>query len=857
MEYLWRHPHALAQTQGTPGHARFPFLVPQNLSGYRRILLFSAVLGFLAHTLTLALFSNRPEGRYLSNFLQFFLGLIGCLAMADAGSRSERAARRIWFYAAIALGAYTAGQLIFITYDLLSRGAGYAPRISDQFFFFWVVPLLAASAIDALGQQEGFDATALLDFTQLLLLGIVLHLFVFGDASTWLNHTQQMEFLKLKVRVVRDVLVLSFLWGRAWLTHSRQLRGLFLRLGIFYLAYSVADAVYLYIEAVRDIDPGTWFDMLWSLPRLLAVLLALSWKWRPDAEPDRLSPARGSQACLRVLPVVGPIAILGISFRAFSAAPVLWGSLIAGSFIVASIRLLLMQSRQGKMLSDLNQSNELLHSIIEGTSEAIYLKDHEGRYKLINSAGARYMGFSPEQVLGKTDRELLSPETIGAIVKTDKQVLTQGLPVTCEEQLIEGGATRTFLSTKNPYRDAEGKVVGVLGISVEITEHRRMEEQLRRSQRMESIGTFSGAIAHDFSNLLTVIKGYGQLTIGEVADKPELHGNLEQILKATDRAAALIRQLLAFSRQQVLQPRVICLNDVISHLQKMLQRLIGEDIQIATSFIPDLWAIKADPGQIEQVLMNLAANARDAMPKGGKLSFETQNLRVDDGYARSTVNMDPGEYVMLAVTDSGVGIDEKTQARIFEPFFTTKPAGTGLGLATVYGIVKQSGGFIWVESSPGAGTTFKIYLPRVEQPVDYRMDPLTFPNLNQNHHTVLLVEDDDQVRELACKALQKAGYTVLNAGNAEEAQGLAARHEGPIHLLLTDVVLPGTYGGEMARRITQQRGETRVLYMSGYSGDAILYHGVPPAASNVLQKPFTPDFLLERVRKVLQSAAPA
>ncbi|HEY6348024.1 MAG TPA: PAS domain-containing protein [Candidatus Angelobacter sp.] len=723
MEYLWRHPHALAHANRAPGaKSSFSFLSQRNLNGsYRRILLTTAVLAFLAHALVLALFPSRGEGQLLSNLLQLLLGLLAFLAMLDAGQRSRLLARRIWFYAAAAIGAYTAGQLVLIGYTLFQQGPRFIPRISDQFFFFWVVPLLAASAIDTLGWHEGFDLAALLDFTQFLILGVALHISVFGDPLRWQSHAQEMEFLKLKVRVIRDILVLGWLWGRAWLTGSRQLRSVFMRLGFFYLAYSLADGIYLSAEAAWQIKLGTWFDLLWSLPRLTAVVLALTWAWTDASGVVRPSPRRRSYIWLQMAPIVVPLVMLGVSLNTFTSSPFLWASLMVSSFAVVSMRLLITQSRQERAHAELRHSNELLHSIVEGTSEAIYLKDPEGRYKLINTAGARYMGHSREEVLGKTDRELLSAETVVSILKTDEQVLTRGESVTCEEVLFEGGVTRTFLSTKNPYRDSDGQIIGVLGISVEITEHRRMEEQLRRAQRMESVGAFSGAIAHDFSNLLTVIKGYSQLSLSERQHHPGVYGNLEQIVKATDRATALIRQLLAFGRQQVLQPRVLNLNDVISHLQQMLRRLIGEDVEITTRFDVDLWPVKADPGQVEQVLMNLAANSRDAMPTGGKLILQTANVHLDESYARSHVNVQPGDYAMFAVSDTGMGMDAQILARIFEPFFTTKPVGkgTGLGLATTYGIVKQSGGYIAVESEPGVGTTFKVYLPRVDQPLEY------------------------------------------------------------------------------------------------------------------------------------------
>lgn len=855
MEYLWRHPHGFTGTDYAQGTAGPSSLSSNKLKkSYRSVLFVIAVLCFAAQAFVLA-FLSHDQGRFFSNILQFLLGVVAFLALLDAARRARRTARWIWAYAAAAIATYTLGQLILIGYIVFQHGFYYAPRITDQFFFFWAVPLLAAAAFDAFGWQDGFDFILLLDLAQVVVLGVALHISVFGDMSRWSTRPQEMEFLKLKVRVIRDVVVLGWLWGRAWLTGSRQLRSIFLRLGVFYLSYSLADAVYLSAEAIWHVRVGTWLDILWSLPRLMAIVLALYWVPRELAEAPACSGRSRYQVLLQAAPIVVPLIMLGLSFRTISSAPILWAGLMIVSFSLASTRLLVTQTRQEITLSDLKGSNDLLHSIIEGTSEAIYLKDQQGRYKLINAAGARYIGLSPEQMLGKTDRELLSPETIGPIIKTDSEVLNSGRPVTCEEELIEDGVTRTFLSTKNPYHDPDGNLAGVLGISVEITERRRMEEQLRRSQRMESIGAFSGAIAHDFSNLLTVIKGYSQLTLDEIEAKNEFRGNLEQIVKATDRAAALIGQLLAFSRQQVLQPRVISLNDVISHLQKMLHRLIGEHIQIVTSFSNGLWAVKADPGQMEQVIMNLAANARDAMPSGGTLNVDTWNVVLQDPSACSNLGLPPGEYVLLVVGDSGIGMDVQTQARIFEPFFTTKQSGTGLGLATVYGIIKQSGGSISVESHEGLGTTFKIYLPRVHQPVELRKEAPAIPELDHSHETILLVEDDVQVREFATAALMKRGYTVLAAVTPAEAHAFAARHEGPIHLLLTDVVMPGTSGIEVAREILNQRSETRVLYISGYSGDAVLHHGLPEVGINFLQKPFTPGALIERVRRVLESDA--
>ena len=539
------------------------------------------------------------------------------------------------------------------------------------------------------------------------------------------------------------------------------------------------------------------------------------------------------------------------------AAPTASAFLVVISFAVAGTRLLITQFRQEHTLEDLRQSNELLHSIVEGTSEAVYLKDLEGRYLLMNSAGARSIGKTVEEVLGKTDRELFPPATLEVIRQSDQQVLTHGKPQTAQEVILTGAGSRTFLSTKNALRDAEGRITGVLGVSMDITERRRLEDQLRRAQRMEAIGAFSGAIAHDFNNLLTVIKGYSQLILSG-SGKPQSRTSVQQIDMAADRAASLIRQLLAFSRQQILQPRVINLNDIVSNLQKMLHRLIGEDVQIATHLADDLWAVKADPGQIEQVLMNLAANARDAMPTGGRMTLETRNVTLGAEYTSSHADVTPGEYAVLAVSDTGMGMDAETQGHIFEPFFTTKPPGkgTGLGLATVYGIVKQSGGHIWLYSEPGAGTTFKIYRPRANEPVEYLTGAMMpVPVTRRGHETVMLVEDDAQLRELTHAVLVAAGYTVLAADGADQAQTVAGQHRGPIHLLLTDVVMSGMGGREVARNICGKRSETRVLYMSGYTGDAIVHHGVLDAGISFLQKPFTPTALIERVREVLDAPA--
>jgi nitrogen-specific signal transduction histidine kinase/DNA-binding response OmpR family regulator len=393
----------------------------------------------------------------------------------------------------------------------------------------------------------------------------------------------------------------------------------------------------------------------------------------------------------------------------------------------------------------------------------------------------------------------------------------------------------------------------------DVTERRALEQQLRQAQKMEAIGRLAGGIAHDFNNLLMVISGYSEFLLERIGPDPALRAPAQEIANAAERATTLTRQLLAFSRKQMLAPKVLDLNGIVTENLKMLTRLIGEDIDLVMVPGAELGAVKADPGQIEQVIMNLAVNARDAMPHGGKLTIETANVTLDENYARFHAPVRPGEYVMLAISDTGLGMDTETQSHIFEPFFTTKgPRGTGLGLSTVYGIVKQSEGYIWVYSEHGKGTSFKVYLPRVSatgemvavQPAVTALRP------GQGDETIMVVEDEPNLRRLARQALESQGYSVLDAADGASAIQVSNSHQGPIHLLLTDVIMPGMNGRELALRISSLRPETRVLYMSGYTENAIGHNGTLDEGITLLQKPFTLPALKAKVREVLDTPLP-
>ena len=430
-----------------------------------------------------------------------------------------------------------------------------------------------------------------------------------------------------------------------------------------------------------------------------------------------------------------------------------------------------------------------------------------------------------------------------------------------EKQLCRHDGTTIWVEENTQgVRDANGQVLFYEGSFKDITERKRveeekrtLEEQLRQSQKMEAIGQLAGGVAHDFNNLLTVISGYSQLSLSTLEKEDPLRESIEEIKKAAERAANLTRQLLAFSRRQMMEMKVLDLNASMRDLDKMLRRVIGEHLELVTLSADDLGRVKADPGQVEQVILNLAVNARDAMPSGGKLTIETANVEMDATYAHKHVALTPGHYVMLSVSDTGVGMTPEVKERIFEPFFTTKEKGkgTGLGLSTAYGIVRQSGGDIWVYSEPGHGSTFKIYLPRAEEHVGEEKEKAVKKELLRGNETILVVEDEEEVRKLSARILKKQGYRVLEASHGGDALLICQKHAEAIHLIVTDVVMPQMGGKELANQLKNLQPDIKVLFTSGYTDNAIVHHGVLDAGINFIQKPFFPDALVRKVREVL------
>jgi signal transduction histidine kinase/HAMP domain-containing protein/ActR/RegA family two-component response regulator len=506
---------------------------------------------------------------------------------------------------------------------------------------------------------------------------------------------------------------------------------------------------------------------------------------------------------------------------------------------------------------ELARSVSLLTTTLESTADGILVVDNEGKIVNFNQKFVD-MWSIPQDIIQSRDGDkainyvldqLRHPEIF---INKVKELYAASDMVSFD--VLEFTDGRIFERYSHPQHSGD-QCAGRVWSFRDVTERKHLEESLRQSQKMEAVGKLAGGVAHDFNNILTIILGYSEFLSSKISSENPMYRHVLEIKKAGERAASLTGQLLAFSRKQILAPQVLDLNAVVANMEKMLRRLIGEDIDMV--FLPkkDLGRIRADKSQIEQIILNLIVNARDAMPKGGKITLETANVDLDESYARTHSEASPGPYVLLTVSDTGVGMDAETQARIFEPFFTTKEVGkgTGLGLSTVYGIVKQSGGNIWVYSELGKGTTFKIYIPRAENVDEAEGIKRISPESLIGNETILLVEDEESVKDLAFSILVQKGYTVLETNNGEEALQVSEKYTEKIHLMLTDVVMPILSGQQLAEKMAVIRPDTKVLFMSGYTDEAVVRHGVLSPTTAFIQKPFTPDTLAQKVREVLDS----
>jgi PAS domain S-box-containing protein len=509
-------------------------------------------------------------------------------------------------------------------------------------------------------------------------------------------------------------------------------------------------------------------------------------------------------------------------------------------------------------LRALQYSEESYRSLVENARDIVYTHDLNGNFTSLNKAGETITGFSRAEALHLNIDQVVAPEWLQTARQSIKNRLAGYASSPYEVEIVAKDGHRVSLEVNGRLIMKDGKPVAIQGIARDITERKSLEEQLRQAQKMEAVGNLAGGVAHDFNNLLTVMVGYCELLLTNTTSTTAEHKMIAEILKAAKQAASLTAQLLAFGRRQRLELLVLNLNDVIRGTQKMLRRLIGEHIELITDLDPALACTKADAGQIQQVIMNLAVNARDAMAGGGRLTIRTRNQDFEEGFSRGKMVITPGRYIVISVSDTGCGMDKETQARIFEPFFTTKEMGkgTGLGLSTVYGIVKQSGGHIWANSEPGQGTTFAVYLPRIDaRPAADEIPPPV--KVEAGVGTVLLVEDETDVRQLTRASLEAHGYQVIEAKDGLHALHAIQEANSPVDLLLTDVVMPVMTGPALARQLQRLRPGLKILFISGYSDNELLETSPPLQHSAFLQKPFTPQILASKVQEVMGRNGPS
>jgi PAS domain S-box-containing protein len=965
-----------------------------SIRGERRLVFLAAAFLSL-HVLSTAVLGTRSFVSLLANVVELALSVLACLASAGAAWRSDRIARPFWLLFSCAWSVWALSQLSVIYYDDVLHAPINSLWPSDFVAFIFIVPIVLAIFLNPSVESREFDWQTILDFAQVGILAIVAYLLFYRSVlvpSRWQAEGAQMEYVLLRFVSVRSaLLVLGFL-ARAVITRSPLVRTLYGRMGLVLVLYGIGDSLYLYGEARWELRSGTWFELAYTIPLFLAVLVPATWESAVEPEPVAEASSHWV-APSPVLPVLFPLAVLLVTTQLGTKDLRIARFATATSFIVALARLGVTQYRQMRsssksadILEELKAQRSFLRLVIDSNPQLVFAKDWEGRFTLANKAVGEICGTTSENLVGKRDSDFnANAEEVANFRAADQQVISTGRPLLIHEERVTDtrtGQARWFQTLKVPLVSPEGKIRQVLGVATDIsarkdaeaavldwknryeaavlasgqiiydwepahdrvtlggsleqtlgytvadadshawwmtivhpqdrdhyvaqlgkcivttkpfhmeyrvcrrdgtyitvrddgyfildaagkiarmvgfvgdvTEQRMLEARMRQSQRMEEVGQLAGGVAHDFNNLLGVIIGQAELLLQHLSAADPQYKRVDQIREAAMRGAALTRQLLAFGRKQVLHIEVLDLNRILSSIGELLRRIIGEDIELA--LLPDekLGVTQADPAQVEQIILNLAVNARDAMPKGGRLTIETGNVDFDDDYCRHHLGARPGQYVMLRVTDTGCGMDNTVLAHIFEPFFTTKEVGkgTGLGLSTVYGIVKQSDGFLWVNSQPGEGSEFTVFFPRTQ--ARSTPHPLSEETSTPSYgsETVLLVEDETDFLELAAESLQGLGYRVLTAANGRKALQVAQDASEPIDLLVTDVVMPGMSGRELAEQVRLSRPAIKVLYMSGYTRGVIAQHGVLESGTSFLQKPFMPSELARTIRETLDA----
>jgi len=818
-------------------------------------LLYLALSLLFLHMVAAAVMKQSLAGRIVSNSIELAIGVTAAASCFQAGMRSRYLARSFWLLSSCSFGLWSVAQLC----DTVLERVLHVPMQPSIHLlsFLAFVPMLVSVFIFDYRADETIRVEVLLDALQLTILIVSAYAFfiIIPGAQNGSDSTTK---LGLSLLHIRNILLAAGLMGRALFTQSTSRSRLFAPMAAAMSLFAVTSWSGNHIQEVSVVfGHSYWLQLCWSIPFALVAVIATEWHEEPEGAPAGWKKQRISTLLLVYGPCVFfPIALY-IKVATVSQAQIFVGlGTVLISLVLYTLRLALLQSRQNEMMGTLADTAERYQSLFERNMAGVYRSTLGGRLVDFNPAFAQMFGYTREELLNLPRGELFADgaeERARRVEEHKRNSLGQRLEV---EYLRKDRRPLWVIQEESIVVDETGCEV-IEGTMLDITDRHFLEIQLRQAQKMEAVGRLAGGVAHDFNNLLTIVISYSEMLVLNSAPGTVVSNYAEQIKGAGKRAASLTRQLLAFSRQQVLQPQIVNLNSILVNLEKMLLRLIGEHIHINTLMAPDLGNVRADMGQIEQVVMNLVLNARDAMLQGGTLTLVTENLELTEGFVSTHHEVKPGHYVQLTISDTGLGMDAETLSHIFEPFFTTKEQGkgTGLGLATVYGIVKQSGGYIWAYSESGCGATFKIFLPRVDNlPLTPELERLNGEEY-RGSETILVVEDDHALRDLTKAILAARGYRVVTATEPEEVDTVCENLGGSIDLLLTDVVMPVMGGREIASRVVKRCPKVKVLYMSGYAPYASGHPGILDPNVVFLQKPFTPSTLTAKVREALESSS--